>query len=118
MKNRNYRQLLTAILVLVLVSIVYVLYVSANENDQKSYYNIFLGARTSVATIQTEITKEMVPAHQFASLQHDIVAALGKNWTSSEKNIAKTIINRMEGSVAGVLNALIDQTIVSEAVTI
>ena len=57
----------------------------------------------------------MIPANQYANLRREIEAALGENWTSSMKNITQTLINRMEGSVSGVMSTTIDQAIVSRS---
>ena len=107
MKNKNLRKLLTAFLVATLLSSGIYLYVRANE-DQTNF-NKFTLAHGQVGRIESKINKAMVPANQMGQIRDGLVIELGKHKQQDRTNVRKTIVSRITGSIAGVVNTWLDQ---------
>ena len=107
MRNKNYRRILAAFLVVTLfISGIY-LYVSANEDE--SNFNKFTLAHGQIGRIESKINKAMVPATQMGTIRDGIVEELGKHKKKDRTNVREMIVSRLTGSITGIVNNLLDQ---------
>ena len=109
-RNNAYRQILTILSVVALLSFGIYCYVSAQQSQQDSDNYSSFGVRlASVGRIESEITNAEIPLSQMGEIKDELVKQLGKYKSDNRTTVREIIVSAITGSITGVVNKWLKQ---------
>lgn len=108
-RNSFYHRILSTFLVASFLSISLYLYVNAHNTEASDNYSSFSVALVSMNTVNDKIDNATRTLEQFGHVRDGIVSELGKHETEGRFNVAKSITDRVIGSIAGAVKTVLSQ---------
>lgn len=107
--NSSYHRIFATFLVVTLFTVSLYLYVNAHHTEASDNYSSFTARLSVMNRINDAIDNAVGTLEQYVQVRDGILSELGKHETDGRFNVAKSVTDRVIGSIAGAVKTLLNQ---------